>query len=40
MANGLGTDDQTENSIMEDLGYLKIYDSGNLKLEYINERSI
>lgn len=37
--NGLGTDDQTENDIMEDLGYLKIYDSGNIKLEYINERS-
>lgn len=31
----LGTEDETEDIIMERLGYLKIYDSGNLKLEYI-----
>lgn len=30
----LGTEDETENIIMERLGYSKIYDSGNLKFEY------
>lgn len=31
LEKGLGTPDQTEDEIMEDLGYLKIYDAGNLK---------
>ena len=31
---GLGTDDETEDIIMTRLGYLKIYDAGNLKLVY------
>lgn len=31
---GLGTIDQTEDEIMNSLNYLKIYDSGNLKLEW------
>ena len=31
---GLGTDEQTEDEIMISLGYTKIYDSGNLKLEW------
>lgn len=29
VADGLGTDDQTEDDIMETLGYFKVYDSGN-----------
>ena len=33
---GLGTEDETEDEIMMSLNYLKIYDSGNLRLEYIN----
>ena len=36
ITQGLGTQDQTENEIMESLGYLKIYDSGNLKMEWKN----
>ena len=32
---GFGTEDQTEDEIMNNKGYLKIYNSGNLKLEYI-----
>ena len=31
---GLGTEDQTEDKIMTNIGYIKIYDSGNLKLHY------
>jgi hypothetical protein len=31
---GLGTKDQTENEIMESLNFLKVYDSGNIKLEW------
>jgi len=31
---GLGTEQQTENEIMESLNYIKIYDSGNLKLHW------
>ena len=36
---GLGTPDQTEDEIMASLGYLKIHDSGNLKLEYRKENT-
>lgn len=32
IANGLGRPEQTEDEIMDSLGYLKIYDCGNLKL--------
>lgn len=32
---GLGKAEQTEDEIMKNLGYYKIYDSGNLKLEWI-----
>lgn len=32
--NGLGTKNDTEDTIMERLGYLKIYDCGNMKFEY------
>ena len=32
--NGLGTEDDTEDTIMERLGYLKIYDCCNMKFEY------
>jgi hypothetical protein len=35
--NGLGTEDQTEDEIMESLGYYKIYDCGNIKLEWVKE---
>lgn len=31
---GLGTEDETENEIMEDNDYIKIYDCGNLKFEW------
>lgn len=31
---GLGDKSQTEDEIMEELGYLKIYDSGNIRLEW------
>ena len=34
---GLGTPDQTEDEIMRNLGYLKVYDAGNLKLEWTAE---
>lgn len=32
--HGLGIKSQTESEIMESLGYIKIYDSGNLRLEW------
>lgn len=35
--SGLGSDDQTENDIMTWSGYVKVYDCGQLKYEYINE---
>ena len=31
---GIGTPEQTEDDIMESIGYMKIYDSGNVKLEW------
>lgn len=31
---GFGSEDQTEDEIMSELGYLKIYDCGNYKFEY------
>lgn len=34
VALGLGTEEQTEDEIMHELGYLKVYDSGNLRLEW------
>ncbi|MBR1454666.1 MAG: hypothetical protein IJ593_08520 [Lachnospiraceae bacterium] len=36
---GLGTDDQTEDEIMESLGYLKIYDCGNLKFVWTSDNT-
>lgn len=33
-ANGLCTENDTEDSIMEQLGFLKIYDAGNIRLVY------
>lgn len=33
---GLGTSEQTEDEIMRQLGYSRIYDSGNLKMEWIS----
>ena len=30
----LGDAEQTENDIMDSLGFLKVYDSGNLKFEW------
>ena len=38
-SNDLGTIDMTEDEIMNSLNFLKIYDSGNLKLEWSNGRS-
>lgn len=35
----LGTEEQTGDAIMEALGYLKIYNSGNIKLTWTNESS-
>ena len=37
VVRGLGTDDETESEIMHRNGYLRIYDSGNLKLEWLKE---
>ena len=37
---GWGNNNQTEDEIMTEKGYLKIYDSGNLKLEYIRKEKI
>jgi hypothetical protein len=34
---GLGTKEQTEDEIMENLNFLKVYDSGNIKLEWTRE---
>lgn len=34
---GLGTAEQTEDEIMSELGFYKIYDSGNLRLEWHSE---
>jgi hypothetical protein len=34
---GLGTEDQTEDNIMSMLNFLKVYDSGNIRLEWIKE---
>lgn len=36
VSKGLGTKEQTEDAIMINLGYKKIYDSGNLRLTWIN----
>lgn len=35
---GLGSEDQTEDEIMENLGYLKIYDCGNLRYIWSNNK--
>ena len=35
--SGIGSDDQKENDIMTWSGYVKVYDCGQLKYEYINE---
>ena len=32
--HGLGKEDQTEDEIMGELGFYKIYDSGNLRLAW------
>lgn len=34
LKQGIGTEDETEDEIMSSIGYLKIYDSGNIKLEW------
>lgn len=34
---GIGTEDQTEDEIMHSLGYLKLYDCGSYKFQFINE---
>lgn len=36
--DGLGTEDQTEEEIMKSLGYMRVYDSGNIKLEWIKQK--
>lgn len=37
ISKGLGSKEQTEDEIMSSLGYMKIYDSGNLRLIWDNE---
>ena len=37
IAKGLGTSDQTESEIMESLGFLKVYDAGNLRFIWTKE---
>lgn len=39
VACGFGTDDDTEQNIMEELGYVRVYDSGNYKYEWIKDNS-
>ena len=39
LSKGFGTKEQTEDDIMESLGYYKVYDSGNLKLEWIKKET-
>ena len=39
VADGLGTKEQTEEEIMASLGYVKIYDSGNLRLVWKNNQT-
>ena len=34
LESGLGNQEQTENEIMENLGFLKIYDAGNIRMSY------
>lgn len=36
--NGIGNENMTEDSIMYSIGYIKIYNCGNLVLEYINKK--
>jgi very-short-patch-repair endonuclease len=36
--HGLGNDSDTEDDIMYNLGFYKVYDSGNLKLEWFNNK--
>ena len=40
IAQGLGTEDQTENEIMINNNFIKVYDCGNLKLEWIKENNM
>ena len=35
IAQGLGTEDQTEDEIMSNLGFIKVYDCGNIKFEWL-----
>lgn len=35
---GLGTEDQTEDEIMKELNFLKVYDSGNLRLAWYKDK--
>lgn len=35
---GLGTEDETEDSIMKSLGYHKVYNCGNARYEYYNDK--
>ena len=37
---GLGTPEQTEDEIMQSLDYFKVYDSGNMKLEWIKPATV
>lgn len=37
---GLGSDEESEDTIMMSLGYCKIYDSGNFRFEYINKEVV
>ena len=39
VAQGLGTEDETEDEIMIKNNYLKVYDSGNLRLTYCKEET-
>lgn len=36
--NGIGTSEDTEDSIMKNQGFLKIYDSGNMRFEWLGEQ--
>lgn len=38
IAQGLGTEDETEDSIMKSLGHHKVYNCGNARYEYYNDK--
>ena len=40
VGKGFGTEEMTEDEIMMSRNFLKIYDSGNIKYEYIRQQEV